>query len=65
MPRNEQNENTSICLASMEKKEIQELVTLGYYTHYSDAMRAIFRRGLQEIKKEKGLCQTGKPQIKA
>jgi len=49
-------------LAGMEKKEIQELVKLGYYTHYSDALRAIFRRGLQEIKKEKGLCLTEEKQ---
>jgi len=58
MVRNENNLTTSFVLAPVEKAEIDELVRLGHYTHYSDAMRAIFRRGLQELKKEKGLCRT-------
>ncbi len=47
---------TSVCLSSADLEDLRELVSKGIFTHLSDATRTVVRRGIEIIKKERGLA---------
>jgi len=46
---------TSIRLAPADNKDIECMVDMGLYSNASDATRDALRRGIREIKKERGI----------
>lgn len=49
----------SIRLAPVDDKDIGCLVDMGLYSNASDATRDAVRRGIREIKKERGINGSG------
>ncbi len=50
-----QEKPTSVRLSDADQKDIEELVKKGIYTHEADALRAVIRKGIEAVKKERGL----------
>ncbi len=50
-----ENEITSVCLAPADMDDIRLFMKLGFFTHQSDAIKEALRRGIVEIKKERGI----------
>lgn len=53
------NTATSIRLAPADNKDLKLLVNNGLYSNASDAGRDAIRRGIREIKKERGIVADG------
>ena len=52
--------STSIDLSGTDRKKIEFLVKSQVYTHFSDGIRDIIRRGTREVTDENGLSEQWK-----
>ncbi len=50
-----QNKPTSFRLAPVDREELEYLVKKGVFTSSSDAARAALRKGIEQIKRERGI----------
>lgn len=49
---------TSIRLSDVDKADLEKLIKYNVFTHQSDAIKGVFRRGIQEIMDERGIEPT-------
>lgn len=49
------NKPTSFRLAPVDREDLEYLVKMGVFTSSSDAARAALRKGIEHIKRERGI----------